>query len=72
MRRGHYSHHLALKAMAGADDFLALLADFDEVLASVESKESRKQYILQHFAKIDKKKSFQIPDFDKGGYDTFR
>ena len=51
--------------MAGADDFLALQADFDEVLASVDSKESRKEHILKHFAKIDKNKSFRVPDFDK-------
>ena len=56
--------------MAGADDFLALLADFDEVLASVDTKESRKQHILNHFAKIDRNKRFRIPDFKKGRCDS--
>ncbi|KAK7110465.1 hypothetical protein V1264_014334 [Littorina saxatilis] len=51
--------------MAGADDFLALQADFEEVLASKESKDSRRDCILQHFSKLDKNKSFRIPDFDK-------
>ena len=40
--------------MAGADDFLALQADFDEVLVSVDSKESRKEHMPKHFPKMDK------------------
>ena len=56
--------------MAGVDEFLALLADFDEVLSSAGSKEIRKECIRKHLAKIDKNKSFLIPDFDKGKWKT--
>ncbi|KAK7485866.1 hypothetical protein BaRGS_00022861 [Batillaria attramentaria] len=52
--------------MALADDFLADLADFDEVLASKESKEARRECILQRFSKLDKQNSFRVPDFDEG------
>ena len=40
--RGHDSRQTEMPTTAGADDFLALQADFDEVLASVDSKKSRK------------------------------
>ena len=53
--------------MASADDFLALLADFDEVLVLKESKESRKECIQQHLSKIDgNNRSSCIPKFDEG------
>ncbi|KAL8563259.1 hypothetical protein ACOMHN_046842 [Nucella lapillus] len=58
--------------MAGADDFLAIQADFDEVLGLKDTRESRKQVILQHFSKIDKNsKCFRNPSFDKGIIPSF-
>lgn len=52
--------------MAGADDFLSKVANFDEHLTTINSKELRKKFIENWLYLRDMPNNFRVPDFKQG------